>query len=57
MQGVVCGIFTNGDPDETLFKQEMDALNDMMRTHALPNEVRHLTSHLTSRHDANRSGP
>ena len=40
-QGVICCIFTNGDPYETNFIQEMDALNEMMKDHNLPLDERY----------------
>ena len=40
IQGVICGIVTNGDPEETLWRQDMDALNFMMRDNKLPQELR-----------------
>eukprot|EP00966_Prymnesium_polylepis_P231901 5364911-Prymnesium_polylepis.1 len=40
IQGVICGLFTNGDPNETIFRQQLDALNDMMALNKLPNEAR-----------------
>ena len=35
IQGVICGVFTNGDPAEIAWRQDMDALNSMMRDHKL----------------------
>ena len=40
IQGVICGIVTNGDPEETLWRQDMDALNFMAADNKLPQELR-----------------
>ena len=37
---MICGIVTNGDPEETLWRQDMDALNFMMADNKLPQELR-----------------
>ena len=39
VQGVIFGVVTNGDPDEILWKQNLDALNFMMSDTALPQRV------------------
>lgn len=40
IQGVICGVFTNGDPSEIAWRQEMDALNFMMADHKLDRKTR-----------------
>ena len=40
VQGVICGVVTNGDPDEISWRQNLDALNFMMADTAIPHETR-----------------
>ena len=40
VQGIICGVVTNGDPDETLWKQNNDALNFMMEDTHMPKAAR-----------------
>lgn len=40
VQGIICGVVTNGDPDETRWKQNNDALNFMMKDTGVPREER-----------------
>ena len=39
IQGVICGIVTNGDPEEIQWRQDMDALNFMMTDTKLPHPL------------------
>jgi len=40
LQGLILRVLTAGDPDETKFRQRLDALNFMMRDQNVPNELR-----------------
>ena len=40
VQGVICGVVTNGDPDEIAWRQNLDALNFMMSDTNLPHRTR-----------------
>ena len=40
VQGVICGVVTNGDPDEISWRQNLDALNFMMSDTNLPQTTR-----------------
>ena len=40
VQGIICGVVTNGNPDETRWKQNNDALNFMMADTKLPQQER-----------------
>lgn len=40
VQGIICGVVTQGDPDEILWRQNNDALNYMMADTKLPKPVR-----------------
>ena len=40
IQGVICGIATNGDPSEITWRQEMDSLNQMMSDHKLDRDTK-----------------
>ena len=40
IQGVIIGIVTQGDPEETRWRQDMDALNFMLADNKLPHELR-----------------
>jgi hypothetical protein len=40
VQGVICGVVTNGNPDETRWQQCNDALNFMMEDTRVPEESR-----------------
>lgn len=40
VQGVICGVVTNGDPDEISWRQNLDALNFMMSDTSMPHDTR-----------------
>jgi hypothetical protein len=40
VQGVICGVVTNGNPDETRWKQCNDSLNFMMADMQVPTDAR-----------------
>ena len=40
VQGIICGVVTNGDPDEISWKQNLDALNFMMSDTSMPHATR-----------------
>ena len=40
LQGLILRVLTTGDPDETKFRQRLDALNYMMKDQHVPNEMR-----------------
>ena len=40
VQGIICGVVTNGNPDETRWHQNLDALNFMMADTMMPKEER-----------------
>ena len=40
VQGVICGVVTNGDPDEISWRQNLDALNFMMSDTSMPHATR-----------------
>jgi hypothetical protein len=40
VQGVICGVVTNGDPDEISWRQNLDALNFMMSDTGLSHDAR-----------------
>ena len=40
LQGIIVQVLTTGDPEETAFRQRMDALNFMMRDNGIDRETR-----------------
>lgn len=40
VQGVICGVVTNGDPDEIAWRQKLDSLNFMMADTSMPQRTR-----------------